>query len=115
MVWTFQTAHDIKFADFQVNYLPRMVSSSIIIKGFAFDRPRIPIRYLDRVAPWLHYVPIQVDFSDLHDALVFFRGDANGEGAHDDLARKIAEAGRQWSQTFWRREDLAAYFFRYAC
>lgn len=115
MVWTFQTAHDIKFADFQVNYLPRMVSSNVIIKGFAFDRPRIPIRYLDRVAPWLHYVPIQVDFSDLHDALVFFRGDANGEGAHDDLARKIAEAGRQWSQTFWRREDLAAYFFRYAC
>ena len=70
-------------------------------------------RYTDRVAPWVHYIPIQLDLSDLHDALLFFRGDANGDGAHEDLARKIAVAGREWSKTFWRKEDLAAYFFRY--
>lgn len=70
-------------------------------------------RYTDRVAPWVHYIPIQLDLSDLHDALLFFRGDANGDGAHEDMARKIAVAGREWSKTFWRKEDLTAYFFRY--
>jgi hypothetical protein len=72
-------------------------------------------RYTDRVAPWVHYIPIQLDLSDLHDALLFFRGDANGEGAHEDMARKIAVAGREWSMTFWRKEDLTAYFFRCVC
>jgi hypothetical protein len=53
-----------------------------------------------------------VDLSDLYDTLIFFRGDGNGEGSHEELARKIAKAGRQWSLTFWRKEDLNAYFFR---
>lgn len=56
---------------------------------------------------------MQVDLSDLHDCLVFFRGDGNGEGSHDDLGKKIAKAGREWSLKFWRREDINAYFFRY--
>ena len=70
-------------------------------------------RFVDRVAPWVHYVPIQVDLSDLHDTFLFFRGDGNGDNAHEDMARKIAMAGRKWSKEFWRREDLVAYFFRF--
>ena len=84
-------------------------------------------RYTDRIEPWVHYVPIQTDLSDLLDALLFFRGgllgpgdadsgsDANSEtsfGHHEDLARKIAKAGREWSLKYWRREDLTAYMFR---
>lgn len=68
---------------------------------------------MDRVAPWVHYVPIQNDFSDLWDALVFFRGDPVGNGAHDEMAKKIAQDGREWSKTFWRKEDLVAYNFRW--
>jgi len=71
-----------------------------------------PQQFLDRSAPWLHYVPIQNDLSDLHDALFFFRGDLHGNGAHDDLAKKIAVEGRKWSKAFWRKEDIAAYLFR---
>ena len=70
-------------------------------------------RFVDRIAPWVHYVPIQMDLSDLHDTLLFFRGDGNGDNAHEDMARKIAMAGRKWSKKFWRREDLVAYFFRF--
>jgi len=70
-------------------------------------------RFANRVQPWVHYVPIQIDLSDLHDSLLFFRGDGNGEGGHDNLARKIAMAGREWSRTFWRKEDLIAYLFRF--
>lgn len=69
-------------------------------------------RFTDRIAPWVHYIPVQVDLSDLYDILIFFRGDLHGEGGHDDLARQIASAGRAWSQTFWREEDMTAYLFR---
>ena len=61
----------------------------------------------------MHHVPVQVDLSDLYDALLFFRGDGNDEGAHEYLARKIALSGRQWSKKFWRKEDLVSYMFRY--
>ena len=61
----------------------------------------------------MHYIPVQVDLSDLYDSLLFFRGDPNGDNHHDEMARKIAEAGREWSLGFWRREDLTAYMFRF--
>jgi hypothetical protein len=56
---------------------------------------------------------VQVDLSDLYDSLLFFRGDPSGNDNHDDLARKIATAGREWSLKYWRKEDLTAYMFRY--
>jgi len=70
-------------------------------------------RFMDRIAPWVHYVPVHIDLSDLHDTLVFFRGGLHGEGAHEEMARKIATAGREWSKKFWRKEDLTVYMFRY--
>jgi hypothetical protein len=69
-------------------------------------------RFTDRIAPWVHYIPVKIDLSDVYDSLVFFRGDLNGDDAHDELARKIALAGSEWSKTFWRKEDLTAYMFR---
>ncbi|KAF8628840.1 hypothetical protein AX17_005900 [Amanita inopinata Kibby_2008] len=84
-----------------------ITSNSLVFKSTIY-----PEWYMDRIAPWVHYIPIQVDLSDLYDALIFFRGDANGNGAHEELARTIAIAGREWSKTFWRREDMVAYFFR---
>ncbi|KDR70234.1 hypothetical protein GALMADRAFT_160044 [Galerina marginata CBS 339.88] len=86
----------------------RLITSNALI----FKSTIYPEWYTDRVAPWVHYVPIQIDLSDLHDALIFFRGDGNGDGAHEHLARKIAIAGRKWSKAFWRKEDLTSYFFR---
>lgn len=90
------------------------------------DLVKINNRYTDRIEPWVHYIPIQVDLSDVIDALLFFRGGLLGPGDaddsdtysemsfghHEDLARKIAKAGREWSLKYWRREDLTAYMFR---
>ncbi|KAF9531363.1 glycosyl transferase family 90-domain-containing protein [Crepidotus variabilis] len=84
-----------------------ITSNSLIFKSTIY-----PEWFVDRVQPWVHYVPVQVDLSDLHDSLLFFRGDPNGDGAHEDLARKIAHTGRLWSKTFWRKEDLISYLFR---
>ncbi|KAJ7171166.1 hypothetical protein C8R46DRAFT_1087853 [Mycena filopes] len=61
--------------------------------------------FTDRLAPWVHYVPIQNSYADLLDTLLFFR-------AHDQRGERIAAAGREWSRRFWRKEDLVAYMFR---
>ncbi|KAG2068523.1 hypothetical protein BDR04DRAFT_1208651 [Suillus decipiens] len=84
-----------------------MTSNSLVFKSSIY-----PEWFMDRVAPWVHYVPVQIDLSDLYDTLTFFRGGLQGEGAHEDLAKKIAAAGREWSQIYWRKEDLTAYMFR---
>ncbi|KAJ7632273.1 glycosyl transferase family 90-domain-containing protein [Roridomyces roridus] len=85
-----------------------LISNSLIFKSTIY-----PDWYTDRIAPWVHYVPVQLDLSDLHNALLFFRGsDISGVDAHDELARQIASAGRRWAKEFWRTEDMIAYFFR---
>ncbi|KAG5645658.1 hypothetical protein DXG03_005495 [Asterophora parasitica] len=87
-----------------------ITSNSLIFKATVY-----PEWFLDRIEPWVHYVPVQVDYSDMYDALVFFRGGLYGEGAHPELARKIARDGRTWSRTFWRKEDVTAYVYRQVC
>lgn len=69
-------------------------------------------RFTERIQPWVHYIPVKIDLSDLYDSLTFFRGDLYGEGAHEELASKIALAGRHWTKKFWREEDITAYMFR---
>lgn len=69
--------------------------------------------YHDRIMPWLHYVPVRQDYSDIYDILAFFDGfGPDREGHHDDLAEEIALAGREWALTHLRRVDMTAYVFR---
>ncbi|KAF8340940.1 hypothetical protein F5887DRAFT_978521 [Amanita rubescens] len=89
-------------------------SNALVFKATVY-----PEWWLDRIQPWVHYVPIQVDYSDLYDALVFFRGGfdtgrvkEDSPDGEDELAKEIASAGREWSRTFWRKEDMTAYFWR---
>jgi hypothetical protein len=84
-----------------------MSSNSLIFKATIY-----PEWFSDRIQPWVHYIPIQVDYSDLYDTFVFFRGDLKGEGNHDQMAKKIALEGKKWVETFWRNEDATAYMFR---
>ncbi|KIY64389.1 glycosyltransferase family 90 protein [Cylindrobasidium torrendii FP15055 ss-10] len=82
-------------------------SGSLIFKSTVY-----PEWWADRVQPWVHYVPVKNDYSDLLDSLVFFRGGLDGRGRHDEEARKIADAGKKWAADFWRPEDMTAYNFR---
>ncbi|KAL4258252.1 Protein O-Glucosyltransferase/Glycosyltransferase 90 [Pleurotus pulmonarius] len=84
----------------------------ITTNSLVFKATIYPEWWLERIQPWVHYVPIQVDLSDLYDIFAFFRGGLYGKGNHDDMARKMAEAGREWSRTYWRKEDMTAYLFR---
>lgn len=52
------------------------------------------------------------DLSDLYDTLTFFRGEDEWTNPNDALAASIAKAGKEWSRTYYRREDMTAYMFR---
>jgi len=54
--------------------------------------------------PWVHYVPVKLDYGDIYDVLAFFRGLPDGTPGHEELAEKIASAGRRWVEQFWRNE-----------
>jgi len=103
VVWSVQTAHNEQRPHFQGDHLPRMVRP---VSRTLTDSDWERARYTSRIAPWVHYVPIQVSYADLYDAVAFFR-------VQDALGRRIARAGRAWSRRYWRREDMAAYLYRY--
>lgn len=91
-----------------------MSTKSLVLKSTIF-----PEWYADRVQPWVHYIPIKVDYSDLYDVMVFFLGDQSDDPnlkefkkGHDELAEKIATDGKTWAAEHWRRQDMAAYMFR---
>ena len=47
--------------------------------------------WTDRIQPWVHYVPIQMDYSDLYDALSFVS--ASSTASPLSFLRLIVEAG----------------------
>jgi len=82
-------------------------TNAVVLKSTVF-----PEWYQDRIVPWVHYVPIKIDYSDLHDVMAFFVGTPDGRGAHDDMAKRIGEQGKEFAKQHWRRMDMAAYMFR---
>ncbi|GAA6040186.1 hypothetical protein JCM8097_004169 [Rhodosporidiobolus ruineniae] len=84
-----------------------MLSNAAVVKSTIF-----PEFWTDWAIPWLHFIPMQVDYADMWDIMAFFRGGINGEGAHDDLGKEIALAGKEWVKDCYRWADLEAYQFR---
>jgi len=82
-------------------------------KSLVFKSTVFPEWYTDRIQPWLHYVPVKADYTDIYDLMAFFKGDIDGDGRdHDEMAAVLARAGHKWGLTFWRDEDMVAYIFR---
>ncbi|ORY89461.1 hypothetical protein BCR35DRAFT_350444 [Leucosporidium creatinivorum] len=84
-------------------------SNSAVLKTTIF-----PEWYAGWIVPWVHYIPIKVDYTDLFDVMAFFSGGLEGHNAHDDLAKKIADQGKEYTVKHWRYADMEAYFFRLA-
>lgn len=83
-------------------------TNAVVLKSTIF-----PEWYQERIIPWVHYVPIKVDYTDLYDVMAFFIGNPEtGEGAHESMAKRIAEQGKEFAKEHWRRVDMAAYMFR---
>ncbi|UZJ55675.1 hypothetical protein CBS101457_004995 [Exobasidium rhododendri] len=64
----------------------------------------------DRLVPWLHYVPIEVDLKrhDIPLYLDWFVNDAKGQR----YAELISRESRKWSAKSLRSIDLTIYYFR---
>lgn len=56
--------------------------------------------------PWFHYVPIKMDYTDLVDALAFFRGTPAAPGGFDEVAKAISRNGQCFVRRLWREQDL---------
>lgn len=83
-------------------------------RGLVLKSTIHPEWWTDRIQAWVHYVPVKYDYTDLYDIMAFFKGDIDGKGGngHDELAAQIGAAGRKWSVTYFRKEDMIAYVYR---
>ncbi|GAA6001366.1 hypothetical protein JCM10207_006628 [Rhodosporidiobolus poonsookiae] len=84
-----------------------MSSRSLVLKSTIF-----PEWWTKRIMPWYHYVPLRSDYSDLTDIAAFFIGLPDGTGAHDQVAKRLAQQGKKWADEHFREADMAAYMFR---
>ncbi|GAA6028212.1 hypothetical protein JCM8097_006919 [Rhodosporidiobolus ruineniae] len=84
-------------------------SNSAVLKSTIF-----PEWYAGWIQPWVHYIPLKIDYTDLFDIMAFFAGDLDGRNNHDALAKQIADNGKDYATRFWRYADMEAYFFRLA-
>ncbi|GAA5950638.1 hypothetical protein JCM3765_000559 [Sporobolomyces pararoseus] len=82
-------------------------TNSAVLKSTIF-----PEWYAGWIQPWVHYIPIKVDYTDLFDVMAFFSGDLDGQNHHEHLAKQIADNGKDYTERFWRYQDMEAYFFR---
>ncbi|GAA5868829.1 hypothetical protein JCM8547_002841 [Rhodosporidiobolus lusitaniae] len=100
---------DVDGNAYSARFRTHLMSNQVPFKATIYEE-----FYTSKIQPWLHYVPVKMDYSDLYNILTFFSGadDAQRTGNHDDLAEEIAKAGREWAETHWRVVDMQAYVFR---
>ncbi|XP_069491806.1 protein O-glucosyltransferase 1 [Ambystoma mexicanum] len=59
--------------------------------------------FYPQLKPWVHYIPVQQDLSDLRDLLQFVM-------ENDDVAQQISERGRLFITDHLRMEDVSCYW-----
>ncbi|KAL3481261.1 glycosyl transferase family 90-domain-containing protein [Aspergillus californicus] len=62
----------------------------------------------DVLVPWVHYVPVNKDATDVPEILRFFEQDPAGQ----EIARAIGEEGQAWAAKTLRNDDMDVYMFR---
>ncbi|KAM0295213.1 hypothetical protein ACHAPM_010893 [Fusarium culmorum] len=62
----------------------------------------------DRLAPWLHYVPVSQSMEELPELVSFLTLTESGQR----IAKEIAVNGREWYARSFRQVDLGLYMYR---
>ncbi|KAK3313962.1 hypothetical protein B0H66DRAFT_577772 [Apodospora peruviana] len=118
----FSTYPGVKMArQFHYKYLPDIDGNSFSGRYLGFLRSTsLPIKatvwrewHDSRLVPWKHFVPMDNRFSDWYGIMEYFVGyeDRNVEG-HDEVAKQIAFAGKEWAERALRKEDMQIYVMR---
>jgi len=88
---------------FSARYRGLLLSTSLPLKATIYAE-----WHDDRLRPWLHFVPLDNTFQDIHAVLDYFTRDTKGDAA----AKMIAETGKIWTEKVHRREDMLLYTWR---
>ncbi|XP_058042907.1 protein O-glucosyltransferase 1 isoform X1 [Ahaetulla prasina] len=59
--------------------------------------------FYPQLKPWVHYIPVQSDLSNVRELLEFVR-------ENDDIAQKISDRGRQFIMDHLQMEDITCYW-----
>lgn len=99
---------DIDGNSFSGRYRAFLASTSLPIKATIYIE-----WHNNRIMPWKHFVPFDSTYIDIYGIMEYFMGnkDAGVEG-HDEAAKEIAYAGRDWAAKVLRKEDMQLYVFR---
>ncbi|CAG8133888.1 unnamed protein product [Penicillium olsonii] len=62
----------------------------------------------DILIPWVHYVPINKDGTEIPELIRFFEQDPTGQ----QIARAIGQDGQDWAARTIRNDDIDVYMFR---
>lgn len=88
---------------FSARYRGLLLSTSLPMKATVYAE-----WHDARLLPWLHFVPLDNTFQDIHAILDYFTRDGKGDAA----ARLIAETGKSWGERVLRHEDMVLYTWR---
>ncbi|PNP60838.1 hypothetical protein FNYG_14458 [Fusarium nygamai] len=96
-------AFDIDGNGISGRYYKLLASMSVPLKQTLFQE-----WHDARLIPWLHYVPISQSMEELPELVFYLTSTASGK----EVARQIAERGRQWHARAFREVDMGLYVYR---
>jgi len=124
--WMYKYLIDVDGYGYSGRFLAFMLSESAVIKSTIYKE-----FFSDWVQPWLHYIPLSMDYSELYNVYAYFAGPTpsmmkgiqrQAEGTiiggeyysppGDAQLRNIALAGRKWKRTTARLIDMDIYVYR---
>jgi hypothetical protein len=127
----FATTKGLKMSDqFKYKYLPDIDGNSFSGRYLGFLRSTsLPIKatvwhewHDSRLVAWKHFIPMDSRFGDWYGIMEYFLGytrpatpdhpEEKVLPGHDDIAEKIATAGKQWADRVLRKEDMQIYTLR---
>ncbi|RBA15445.1 hypothetical protein FPRO05_12519 [Fusarium proliferatum] len=95
-------AFDIDGNGISGRYYKLLASMSVPIKQTLFQA-----WHDDRLIPWLHYVPVSQSMEELSELVIYLTSTASGK----EVAKQIAEKGRQWHTRALREVDMGLYVY----
>lgn len=120
--WSHRLLADLDGWGYSARFRALMKSNSAVLKSTAMIE-----WWTDRIVPWVHYIPVSIHGNDWGDLISFFLGtppsateNPSGNGTHTSvattlqtqLAREIADRGREWAYENTRSQDMTAYTLR---
>jgi hypothetical protein len=99
---------DIDGNSFSGRYRGFLGSTSLPIKATIYNE-----WHDSRLIAWRHFVPMDNTFIDIYGIMDYFFGNKKASlPGHDDQAKQIALAGKDWAEKVLRREDMQIYVLR---